>query len=154
MCGFSLCDPNHLDSDSLLYSLPGMSKEQNARFTSTPQSSATYLNLMWTIKSLTLQKPTFEGGEEILGMEWGEVDWLVKIVQEHVSLWKIQYFLVLAGSKIPQKSLLIFPKSLEDLPSQSEFLPELERELYVRGNGLIESYLDTRELSKRIIQTK
>lgn len=87
------------------------------------KSSAAHLNLIWTSQVLTLQKPVFEEGEEMCGARkaWGwdgGGGWL-EIVQEWVSFWAIQCFLILAGPEIPQKSFLKFPKSLEGLPLSS-----------------------------------
>lgn len=123
------CDSNHLDNDSLVHSLLEMSKEQNARFSSSPQefrsSLGPYLNYQkfWVCRNPRLRK---ERKCVALGRLGGGVErgLLLEIVQEWVSLWAIRYFLILAELEIPQKSFLKLPKSLEGLPPST--LPLLQ----------------------------
>lgn len=140
--------------------ITGDDQEQNAGFASSPEEFSSsfepYLNYQkfWLCRNPCLSKGRECVARGRLGGGLGGL--LLEIVQERVSLWVIQYFLILAEPEIPQKSFLKLPRSLEGLsPSSLPLLrawvwPGLETEVCARGNSLIESYLDTWELSKDV----
>lgn len=113
------CHRNYLDTASLLHSLLGMSKGKNSRFTSSLESSAAHLNLIWTIKSFDSAETRVWGkGGNVWFKEGFRVEWrggLLEIVQEPVSLWESCTSWFWLSQEIPQKSFWKLPRSLEDL---------------------------------------
>lgn len=104
------CHRNYLDTASLLHSLLGMSKGKNSRFTSSLESSAAHLNLIWTIKSFDSAETRVWGkGGNVWFKEGFRVEWRGGFVGNCARtsfLVRILYFLILTEPRNTTKVFL------------------------------------------------